>query len=1068
MAETTTSPPTSAKVPASFLSVEIPRLCAGGIEAVWLSAVVLVPCLCNPHAASGFQPSKIAFLRLLALIAAAAWITKSAGSLRPIREIVRETVRVGRRVPFLAAVAVLVFSYAISTAFSVNPYDSLWGSYETVQGSFTLGCVVIFFAALAVHLRRPEQIERLVTTITVTSFPLALYGLMERAGYDSLPQLSHFRVFSLLGHPMYFAAYLLLVMPLCLWRILRLAGEFRAGPGRTGWCLGGLALYGLILAAQILAFVFTESRGALLGLIAGLGFFMCATGVLRRRRTTLIFGLGLVVIILAVLVLANRQAGPFKRWASLPLLHRFSQTFSQKEAAAAARLDYWKATVKLMTRGEPLALGPAEYDHWHWMRPLVGYGPETVPDIFPRVYFDPEVDHNPENRVHNLVLDAWLNLGALGVAALIACFILIFFQVYRYLRWVCSARGMLLFFGLALGMPLATATVLMLWRGPGLLGVGIQCGVAAGLTLYPVAAFLFGINDAAAAKALSQKEIFLLALLGALLAHLVETAFGFETAATSLLIWIYPAIILALTRQDSTGASDDLVPAMVASNAGATEVVESRGNNGQSSAGSGGLNRHSALVSAALTALMLVCLLFAFIQRYSVDRLSVLAVLQQALTQLDNGDRTNPYLLPLFFVAWLWCGLAFALDQARENSGRGWRKHLLITLVVSILFAGAYAWLTAFQISKVGPVPDSSASSESVLQQCSGYILICLVFLGILVGFVFWIGWLISRNVTLPRGKPGPVFAAGLFSAAAAILLVSFTTIRFLRADVSCRWAKVLGTVEDVRQAADVLKYTLSLNPRPLVYRGSLEEVCVFLAKTAPDKSQFEARMTEAEQGLLAASCEGLDRGAYELGQFYLEWATDETDPASRLRLAPKAAAALERALALEPNTEVVWRQSAAADILLLGKKAEGQAKIQRAAELSRNQDPRGYANYYAARSSAAGSLLLKRQYGSYAMEYYDKALKNTATTGAATFSIQMAKAKLAIDLGDADQAIAALSQAANMTEEPDYWQAEKALASIYAARGDTASSEQHLARAKEGMAAARQSAPLKNQDVRQ
>jgi hypothetical protein len=174
--------------PGQIVAAEVLRLCNGVMEAAWLAAFVLVPILCNPHSQSAYQPNKMAFLRLLAFIMAAAWITKSSGDERSFRARADEALRFGLRCPLVLAISALALGYGLATVFSVNPNASLWGSYEMVQGTFTFGCVLLLCAALAVNLRRREQVERLITTITVASFPLALYGLIERAGYDSLPR----------------------------------------------------------------------------------------------------------------------------------------------------------------------------------------------------------------------------------------------------------------------------------------------------------------------------------------------------------------------------------------------------------------------------------------------------------------------------------------------------------------------------------------------------------------------------------------------------------------------------------------------------------------------------------------------------------------------------------------------------------------------------------------------------------------------------------------------------------------------------------------------------------------
>jgi hypothetical protein len=355
------------------------------------------------------------------------------------------------------------------------------------------------------------------------------------------------------------------------------------------------------------------------------------------------------------------------------------------------------------------------------------------------------------------------------------------------------------------------------------------------------------------------------------------------------------------------------------------------------------------------------------------------------------------------FLTWFGGGLAFTLDLARNDPGLRWRGRLLTILVISGLMAGAYAALKGFQLVALGPVPDSSAPVTRVLHQASDYVLICLVFLGICVSIVFWSGWLISRELPRTRRNSGAIRWAGAGAVAVAALLTWVTTIRFLRADVSCSWADALCVFGDEPLAEPVFDRVLSTNPQALTYRGDFADHLKNLAQSSAVKSEFDARMAKAEKVMLAAPCNSLDRGALVLGELYLEWAAIEPDPATRLNLAKKAGVALAQALELEPKSELVWRESAAVDILFLNREDAGRAKIRRADELVRNQNPSEFADYYAGKCRAARSVLLKRQYGSYALEYYDQAIEAAAAAGASTLHLTTAKAGLKLELSAYD-----------------------------------------------------------------
>src|SRR5258708_51185 len=51
-------------------------LCSGVLEASWLTAVAVVPCLYNPYAEHNFGPEKAALLHGLGLLIAGAWLVR--------------------------------------------------------------------------------------------------------------------------------------------------------------------------------------------------------------------------------------------------------------------------------------------------------------------------------------------------------------------------------------------------------------------------------------------------------------------------------------------------------------------------------------------------------------------------------------------------------------------------------------------------------------------------------------------------------------------------------------------------------------------------------------------------------------------------------------------------------------------------------------------------------------------------------------------------------------------------------------------------------------------------------
>ena len=126
------------------------------------------------------------------------------------------------RIPLLGLVAGLALLYLVSTIFSVSPYTSFWGSYQRLQGTYTTLSYLVVFAALVGNLRRRAQVERLITVAILASLPVSLYGVLQRYQADPIPWGGDViaRVASNLGNSIFVAAYLIMVFPLTVMRIV--------------------------------------------------------------------------------------------------------------------------------------------------------------------------------------------------------------------------------------------------------------------------------------------------------------------------------------------------------------------------------------------------------------------------------------------------------------------------------------------------------------------------------------------------------------------------------------------------------------------------------------------------------------------------------------------------------------------------------------------------------------------------------------------------------------------------------------------------------------------------------
>ena len=218
------------------MQTKLSLLCDKVIEAGWLAALILVPVFFNIYSARTFEPDKLTLMRSIALVMALAWLIKVAetgvtwsspnseddgkGEERPAK-LGRGISRVFD-VPLFLPTLLLVLAYLISTLFSISPKVALWGSYQRLQGTYTALSYVVIFALMATQLRTRAQVDRLVTTVILTSLPVGLYGIIQHYGLDPLPWAGDVtrRVASNMGNAIFVASYLIMVIPLALARLL--------------------------------------------------------------------------------------------------------------------------------------------------------------------------------------------------------------------------------------------------------------------------------------------------------------------------------------------------------------------------------------------------------------------------------------------------------------------------------------------------------------------------------------------------------------------------------------------------------------------------------------------------------------------------------------------------------------------------------------------------------------------------------------------------------------------------------------------------------------------------------
>jgi tetratricopeptide (TPR) repeat protein len=224
--------------------------CERIIEGGWLIALALIPIYFNLLSARHFEPDKATTLRAIVLVMAAAGLVRalehlahqpttpktlpdneSSASDNPQPRLWQRFAAIPLAVPVL--VYALIFLFA--TAISVVPLTSFWGSYQRLQGTYTNLSYIGLFVLIVATLRRRAQLERIVTVSLLTGLVVAGYGLIQHLELDPLPWKGDVitRVASTMGNSIFVAAYMILIIPLALYRLISAWHEGQRAPAPT-------------------------------------------------------------------------------------------------------------------------------------------------------------------------------------------------------------------------------------------------------------------------------------------------------------------------------------------------------------------------------------------------------------------------------------------------------------------------------------------------------------------------------------------------------------------------------------------------------------------------------------------------------------------------------------------------------------------------------------------------------------------------------------------------------------------------------------------------------------------
>ncbi len=836
------------------MQTKLSRICDAIIEAGWLAALVVAPLFFNTFSSRVFEPDKIHLVRSIALVMAVAWLVQLIDQALAASRDRRGSWRELRSIPLVLPTLILVLSYLISTAFSVVPRISLFGSYVRLQGTLTFLSYVLIFGAVLTHLRTRRQVNRVLHAVIITSLPVAIYGVIQNAGLDPLPWGGDVRdrVAGNMGNSIFIAAYLIIAVFLTLERMLNsVAGLLRSQESGMGDALRSGA-YLFVLVVQITAIVFSQSRGPQLGLAAGLYVFAMLGLLLLARwgaaraagpkflrwvsdhvRTAWLGLIGVAVAGVLVLVLMNVPNGPLSSLCKVRYISRSCTLLNVNEGTNAVRALIWEGVVDLMTPGSVLQVPNGPSDSFAAVRPLLGFGPESLWVAFNRFY-PPELGHfesrsaSPD-RSHNETFDALTRGGLLQLGAEIFLFGSLFYFALRWLGLMRGRRDRNLFLSfLVAGGLLGIILPLIVDHSLRLAGIGWPAGMLLGLIGFVTVDLVFGGRVAAgAADGLGDRRnhLLIVALFAAIVAHFFELHVGIAIVSTMTHFWTLAAVLVVVgmgwlreEEAEITQASTLSLPARpvgvvggpsTSRTADAPRSQPSRRRDadmrptkppvsGKSRADdrrAPGRAPARVLTPAAVTRHPLVAVLpYAFIMSmisavlvwdYTINQTGAadpFTILWDAFTTRTSNFQivSSPMLLVLVLFTWL-VGCMTAIEEARDE---GRNRFSTVGAVVLYLGVAAFTFLI-YGLIQAARTDMNGPDAMSVIGRTVGHVVVFDVVL-LLLGLALAAGLAVARPQpwsTRLAHEPAVSLIVGAGLAAVAVFLIGAVNVKTVQAD---------------------------------------------------------------------------------------------------------------------------------------------------------------------------------------------------------------------------------------------------------------------------------------------
>ncbi len=239
----------------------------------------------------------------------------------------------------------------------------------------------------------------------------------------------------------------------------------------------------------------------------------------------------------------------FAEWKALPEIGRFGQLLEAGEGSGRVRVLIWEGVLDLIAPHEPITFPDGSQDSFNFLRPIIGYGPESMyvayNGFYPPELATIEARNASPDRAHNETFDSIVITGLAGFLVWQFLYLSVFYFGFRWLGVVRTKRDRNVLIGLWIGGAILGGIVIVSILGMPFLGVALPSGSIAGLVLYLVyyAIVAQGDDESEAVDPFGVDRLLMIALVSGVLAHYVEIHFGIAIAATRTHFFVFVALM---------------------------------------------------------------------------------------------------------------------------------------------------------------------------------------------------------------------------------------------------------------------------------------------------------------------------------------------------------------------------------------------------------------------------------------------------------------------------------------------------------------------------------------------